>query len=63
MDLHIIVALLLSETNQEVNEIVNEFKPYLDENPQLYTFVRAARHRIALIRKERKKSWHVYELN
>jgi hypothetical protein len=60
---NLINKFLGAETNQEVNNLVNENIDLLNANPRLFSFVKHARKRINRIRKEQKKSYKIYEMN
>jgi hypothetical protein len=59
----IINQFLEANTNEEVNQIVWSHIDIMNENPALYSFARNARRRINRIRKEKMKSFHIFELN
>jgi len=54
---------LEARTNQEVNSIVNDNIEELNNDPKMFKFARNARRRIARLRREANKSWHIFELN
>lgn len=62
-DLTIIVRLSESRTQREVTNVVIKYLDYLNAHPYLFIFVKAARHRISLVEKEKKQSWKTFELN
>ena len=57
MKTKLIYSLMFAQTNSEVNEIVNTNIDYLNENPDLWKFVRNCRKRIHTIRREKRNSW------
>jgi hypothetical protein len=60
---NLINKFLNAQSNQEVNEIVNQNIDLLNENPRLFSFARNARRRINRIKREMKKSFKIYEMN
>jgi hypothetical protein len=59
----LIIKFTEAKTNQEVNNLVNENLEILNENPKLFIFAKNARKRINRIRREKAKSWKLYEMN
>ena len=59
----IILQFLEAQSNQEINEIVNENIEFLNANPRLFSFARNARKRINRVQKEMRKSWKTYQMN
>jgi hypothetical protein len=60
---NIIFALMTANSNADVNRIVDENLDILNMYPALFKHVRNARRRINRIRREKTKSWKIYELN
>jgi ABC-type Zn uptake system ZnuABC Zn-binding protein ZnuA len=54
----------MSATNEhEVNDLIADNLEMIFDDPHLWTHIRNAKRRLRRIRREKQKSWFVYELN
>lgn len=58
-----IYSLMFAISDKEVNDIIADNFDLLSGDVKLWKFVRNAKKRICRIKREKQKSWLVYEMN